>query len=164
MKHYNEVELLESAYLGGGTPEISEHLKACAECRQREIRLRAKLSCSPRAHEERVDAKPEFFWAKQRGEIARRLSAAPRGAGRRVWQLATAAVLALSVGIGVISVVNRDSESVAVSESVTPAAAEPEISVSEVPVTPWESETLEPYAGVVEWETWLDEEGKGTES
>ena len=29
-----------SIYLGGGTPEISEHLNSCADCRQREIRLR----------------------------------------------------------------------------------------------------------------------------
>src|SRR5687768_7851360 len=164
MKHYNEVELLESVYLGGGTPEISEHLNSCADCRQREIRLRAKLSCSPRAHEQRVDAKSDFFWARQRSEITRRLSAAPRGTRRRVWQLATAAVLALIVGIGITSLVNRTDRSVALVERVTPATVEPEISVSDEPVTPWESETLEPYAGVVEWETWLDEEGKGTES
>ena len=169
MKHYNEVELLEHYYLSASSPEVGDHVRGCSECAARYARLREKLSCSAESHRQRIEAKPETFWIRQRDAISNQLQRRIRRQFAFVgaWRFAVAAVLVLLVG-GAVFVATQsrsDSQAVAAIAESTNAetAAVAVLNEAEALNDPWAEEELQPYGEVVEWESWLTEkEGKGT--
>jgi hypothetical protein len=174
MKHYNEVELLEHYYLAGGSPELQEHVAGCTECSSRYGRLREKLSCSADEHRQRVEARPVALWSRQRAAVleACRRGALPEGArsaplGWRITQFFRPATIAVVVTLILASAallvftVPPDSESPAQTSSAEPVSNEVATIESQSMVEdPWAAEELQPYGELVEWESWLTEDGK----
>lgn len=169
MKHYSEVELLEQYYLVSGQDEVGRHVGECEVCATRYQRLREKLSCSAADHRQQVNSKPESFWVRQRMAIQREIARGNREMPALAWRLAVAAVLLIFAGAAIVVVINSPGErlspqvvqSVPAPEMTDPILAT--VSENSVPADPWESDQLQPYSELVEWESWLAEsEEKGT--
>ncbi|HYK04264.1 MAG TPA: hypothetical protein VE974_21110 [Thermoanaerobaculia bacterium] len=145
-QHYSEADLLETYYTQPGESlPVMMHLAGCAACASRYERLETKIrglaACD--------DEKPAAFWARQRGSIMRKVGRqryTPRFA-----RFAAAAVLALLIG-GTIAWPIREQK------TAPPPVVEAEVlTLSE---DPWESESLQEYQPLVEWESWVDEGGQ----
>lgn len=157
MKHYSEVELLESYYLGGASREVASHLAGCPECNARFARLGEKLACSVQAHQQRIESRPDSFWVRQRMAITRSLRVRTQHAP--YWRYAAAAVLTLLLGAAVMTNLRRD----ATSPPVAPAQiAGDAVAPDELATNPWEADALQPYAEMVEWEAWLNDDKEGS--
>ena len=143
MKHYSEADLLETYYLqpGDSLPQMM-HLADCAECAARYERLERKLRGLAACETE----KPEFFWARQRALIMRNLPSQQSAAAS--WgRLAAAAMLALVISATFTRPIG---DHVPQRPPVTPVT---------VPQDPWESDTLDEYQPLVEWESWVEDGG-----
>ena len=145
-QHYSEADLLETYYMQpGASMPVMMHLADCADCAARYERLEQKVrGLAACAH----DDKPETFWARQRIAVMRKL---PRHSfAARTTRVAAAALLVATLGGWMVS---RQSE-----PEPAPIVAHPEISVQiTTPSDPWESEELDEYGSLVEWESWEDQ-------
>jgi anti-sigma factor RsiW len=159
--HYSEADLLETYYTQPGeSMPVMMHVADCNECAVRYERIERKVRGLAACDH---DGKPETFWARQRISIMRRVGQEQTRTSSfaRVTRVAAAAVVALVLG-GVI-VVNRN-------ETVQPAppqtvvrtatvagAAEPALTKSSEDTTdPWQSEELNEFGSMVEWESWVE--------
>jgi predicted anti-sigma-YlaC factor YlaD len=139
--HYSEADLLETYYTQPGESlPVMLHLADCADCAARYERLEAKIRGLAACHHEQ----PAHFWDRQRNAILRKVRQ-PRAATAFA-RFATAAMLALAIG-GTLYWPLRDEP-----------AAEPEVLT--VTESPWESEPLQEYQPLVEWESWVEEGGQ----
>ena len=124
-----------------------EHLAQCDECIARYNRLEQKLRAAAAC-----PTKPVTFWAFQRGSIMHKIDAQRRGAARspRTWRVAAAAMLAFFLGGAVVY------ETV---KPVTPAPQPPAIQAQtetpELTADPWQSDELQDFHAVVQWESWI---------
>lgn len=138
-QHYSEADLLETYYTQPGESlPVMMHLADCAECAARYERLDLKI----RSLADEPHHRPEQFWVRQRTSIMRRIEVR-----RRVpvfARFAAAAMLVLVIG-GTISW----------------PVLRPQQPPAETIVTddPWESEPLQAYQPLVEWESWVETEG-----
>ena len=138
-QHYSEADLLETYYTQPGESlPVMMHLADCADCAARYERLDLKI----RSLADEPRSMPEQFWVRQRASIMRSIEVR-----RRVpvfARFAAAAMLALVIG-GTIS---------------WPVLRPPQ-PAAETVVTddPWESEPLQAYQPLVEWESWVETEG-----
>ncbi|HEX8618457.1 MAG TPA: hypothetical protein VF911_12785 [Thermoanaerobaculia bacterium] len=138
--HYSEADLLETYYTQPGESlPVMLHLADCSECAARYERLEAKIRALAACHDE----EPETFWARQRTSILRRV-ATPR-ATPAFARFAAAAMLALAIGGTLYWPLRPESQSAAEVLTVTE--------------NPWESEPLQEYQPLVEWESWVNEGG-----
>lgn len=160
-KHFSEAELLETYYMQPGeSMPVMMHLAACSECAERYKRLERKLreaaACS---------TKPATFWAFQRGSIMRRVEAKRRetAQGPRTWRVAAAAMLAFFLGGAIVYETVRP-EVKPVIEVATAAPAPTATAVAEVAVDPWQSDELQDFHAVVQWESWVSEKDSKRES
>lgn len=151
-RHYSEADLLETYYTQPGESlPVMMHLADCGECATKYDRLEAKIRGLAACHE----PKSETFWARQRGSIMRRVSR-PRSTPAYA-RFAAAAALALVIGAS-FSWPSGEQKQTAVPKA-QPVAMEAETAIT-VPEDPWESENLQEYQPLVEWESWVDEEGR----
>jgi predicted anti-sigma-YlaC factor YlaD len=138
-QHYSEADLLETYYTQPGESlPVMLHLADCPDCAARYERLDLKIRSLADGHHHT----PEQFWVRQRASIMRRI-----GVRRRLPVLArfaAAAMLALVIGATI---------SWPLLQQPKPAA---ETIVSD---DPWESEPLQAYQPLVEWESWVEPEG-----
>ncbi len=157
--HYSEADLLETYYTQPGESlPVMMHLADCDECGSRYERIERKVRGLATCER---DEKPDTFWARQRLSIMRRVSQkqARTSSIARISRVAAAAVLALVLGGVVIS---NDGD-------VQPAAHQPTVYTatavsSDSPVTrqsedltdPWQSEELQEFGSMVEWESWVE--------
>lgn len=152
--HYSEADLLETYYTAPGeSMPVMMHLAKCTECAARYERLDRKLREAAACPSE----KPESFWARQREMILHTIDA--RRTGRLTFapaaRFAAAAVITFMVGAGVLVMRNDEPAPVA-----TPQVQEVRQLEERVPADPWESEELDEFGAVVQWESWLDETQK----
>jgi hypothetical protein len=146
-KHFSEAELLETYYMQPGeSMPVMMHLAACSECAERYKRLERKLREAAAC-----PTKPATFWAFQRGSIMRRVEAKRREAaqGPRTWRVAAAAILAFFLGGAVVYETVRPQIKPAVVVIPATATATPEVASD-----PWQSEELQDFHAVVQWESW----------
>ena len=141
--HYSEADLLETYYTEPGeSMPVMMHLASCTECAARYERLDRKLREAAACQTERPDA----FWARQRHAIMHTIE--NRRPSRARFAAAAVFVVALAGGIFTIT-----------RPGVPPpatVAAQP--AVEEVlPADPWESDELQDFGSVVQWESWIDE-------
>lgn len=160
MSHYTEVELLEHYYLNESSAEIGAHVAGCGECAARYGRLREKLSCSAKDHAAAVESRPEPFWMRQRASIRRGIS--ERGTKRVVaWPRLAAAATLLFLIVGAVYVFNPSRDTQVEIAQPADRTLDPTIATIVEPASsdPWETDELEPYSPMIEWESWLEEKG-----
>ena len=162
--HYSEADLLETYYTAPGeSMPVMMHLAGCGECAARYERLDRKLREAAACAE-----KPESFWARQKQTILHTIEAKQRGT--LTWRpfapaarFAAAAVVTFLVGAGVL--VMRNEPAAPPPVHAQPQAQAPVQQLDQrVSADPWESEALDEFGAVVQWESWLDEEQKKEQS
>ena len=157
MKHYSEVELLELYYVPGAATKAYLHVAGCERCRATYDRLEAKLRTAASSCDRSAE-KPDSFWSRQRLSIMRDVS--QRRVGKPVasrYLAAAAATIVLAIS-GVTwnmksaNVQNELAEIESRSAALSSRELEEEQLVTEI--DPWESEQLDDYKSVIEWESW----------
>ena len=154
--HYSEADLLETYYTqpGESMPAMM-HLASCSDCSARYERLDRKLreaaACS--SHTE----KPETFWSRQRLSIMRRVASRPQGI--RIAGLAKIAAAALLAFVSGAAVTYHEMKPKAAAVPAKTAAVAKAQTVDEMhaPINPWQSESLQNYHEMVQWESWVSE-------
>lgn len=166
--HFSEADLLETYYTAPGqSMPVMMHLADCTECAARYERLEAKMRGLHSCHH---DEKPDTFWARQRISIMRRIESRRerRLSVARVTRVAAAAMLVFVLGAlatwnrpsnpietpSGLATVQQTTASATVTHSANPTT--PRID-NTVPADPWESEALDDYSAMVEWESWVEE-------
>jgi len=159
MKHYSEVELLELYYVPGAATQAYLHVAGCDGCRARYERLQGKLRTAASSCD-RVDEKPETFWSRQRLAILRDVARATpaRNVHSRYFAAAAAALLITITGVSWNVNMKKSGGDVSRIESrsthLASLTAEFESDVSAAAANPWDSEQLDEYGSVIEWESW----------
>ena len=167
-RHFSEADLLETYYTQPGeSMPVMMHLAECQECAARYERLEQKLrgmaSCAAE--------KPQTFWTRQRFSINRRIDAKgrQRDAVARTWRTAAAAVLAFFLGGMVVykSVEPQLVTAPPVSQAAQKAPAPPAQVKAPADVAAhdaWQSDELREFHGLVQWESWVDDQQDGGNS
>lgn len=166
-KHYGTGELLAHAYL----PEddaVSRHLAACDECRSCFAAVRAELD--RHASQPIGSEMPETFWKRQELGVMRAID--KRGSRMTGFsaQIAAAAALlfvvtAFLLGRGSVATVIPASTVVTATVASTATtsvtvAQDGGLTTSQISTDPWQSEQLQDFQTVVDWETWVEADGK----
>ncbi len=158
--HYSEADLLETYYMQPGqSAPVMLHLASCPECIARFNRLEQKLREAAACPAER----PETFWSRQRLSIMRRIAAAPaRLRATAAGRVAAAALLVFLSGAAIIYHEMRPVKPSPAPAPTTVAAKAPSVDEMHAPINPWQSEELEEFHEVVQWESWVAEKGDGS--
>ena len=147
--HYTEADLLETYYTQPGeSMPVMMHLASCGECAARYDRLDRKIREAAACHTNQ----DEGFWAMQRAKVMSRVQGSgARGRFAAPLRVAAAALLAVVIG-GLISYVPEQAPAVAPVQQVQ----QMEQTEEKIPTDPWQSEELEEFGSVVQWETWIE--------
>ena len=141
--HYTEADLLETYYMQPGeSMPVMMHLASCAECQARYERLDRKLREAAACHPHNS----ETFWAAQRASIMHTIASGARSRSRSVARFTAAALLVLAIG---------GTAAYQVFQSTPPPP--PQQAEEQVPADPWQSEELQEFGAVVQWESWVEE-------
>lgn len=165
-KHYGPGELLAHAYLPDDDA-VSQHLSDCDACRSRYAAVRAELDRhASNLHE--VE-KPETFWKRQELGVMRSIERRSNRLSGTTYQLAAAAavlfiVTAFLVGRGSVTTMNPTAAVVTATVASTAttsitASQDNGLMTSQITTDPWQSEQLQDFQTVVDWETWVEADG-----
>lgn len=167
-EHYTEADLLETYYMppGESTP-VMMHLAKCTDCAARYERLERKLreAAACDAHQQ-----PETFWTRQRLLIMRKIEARGRQVGSviRPGRIAAGAALAFLLGGAVVYKLVEpamQAPPVVVTRTAPPVSVAPKSGEElQVPHDPWQSEELQDFHAVVQWESWIADPNNGDRS
>ena len=164
-KHYSEADLLETYYTQPGeSMPVMMHLASCTECAARYERLDRKLREAAVCNEHQ---KPETFWSRQRFSIMRRVNGQQQRSPEisRTTRLAAAAALAFILGGAVVyETVKPALFTVPPVKTATSAPAPNAARRDPVVHDAWQSDELQGYHSMVEWETWVDQPQNGDNS
>jgi anti-sigma factor RsiW len=155
IKHYSEAELLETYYLqpGESMPAMM-HLASCPDCAAKYERLERKLREAAVCSTE----KPDTFWSRQRLSIMRRLPSNAAKQPLATWRIAAATILAFALGGAVVyKSVEPKLNPQPVVVAAAPATVEPADDDETLTAEPWESDELDDFRPVVQWESWVAE-------
>ncbi len=158
--HYSEADLLETYYTQPGeSMPVMMHLASCSECSARYERLDRKLREAAACPAE----KPETFWSRQRLSIMRRIAERPsRARIGSVARIAAAALLAFMSGIAV-TYHEMNTKTAPAAAKTAVVAKTPTVDDMHAPINPWQSDELQNYHEVVQWESWVSEPSDGRE-
>jgi hypothetical protein len=151
--HFSEADLLETYYMQPGeSMPVMMHLAGCTDCSARYERLERKLREAAVCHTE----KPETFWSRQRLSIMRRIAAQPAHVARiaSMARVAAAALLAFVLGGAVVYHEVKPVSTKDVAPTTT-VAKTPTVDDMHAPINPWQSEELQQFHEVVQWESWV---------
>lgn len=160
-KHFSEADLLETYYTQPGeSMPVMMHLADCEECAARYERLERKIRGTRGACHNDVDEKPDTFWTRQRLSIMRRVENEKRQRLTlgQTMRIAAAAALAFILG-GIATYRTIEPGQKTDTVAVVTAAKTPSVTASTdttMPADPWESEELDDYQSMVDWESWGD--------
>ena len=149
-EHYTEADLLETYYTQPGeSMPVMMHLAGCTDCAARYERLNRKIREAAVCHSE----KDEGFWARQRAHVMSRVhgSAATRFRFAPAQRVAAAALLAVVIG-GLVLYEPEKAPVIVPVQHTTQTIQTEEV----VPTDPWQSDELEEFGSVVQWETWIE--------
>jgi predicted anti-sigma-YlaC factor YlaD len=153
MKHFSEADLLETYYTQPGqSMPVMMHLADCSECAARYERLERKLREAAGCNTE----KPATFWTRQRLQIMRRIDTQQSHAmsAHRMLRIAAAAVLSFFLGGAVVYESVKPVHQPAPMVKAVPVAVQPASSPADIHDA-WQSEELQDFHNVVEWEAWV---------
>lgn len=160
MKHFSEAELLETYYLQPGeSMPVMMHLAVCDGCAGKYERLERKLREAAAC-----PTKPETFWHRQRLSIMRRIaSARPARIGRlgAAARIVAAATLAFVLGGAIVYRQTKPLSLPAEPVNAHAVAKAPNVDDMHALINPWESDELKEFHGVVQWESWVEQNGGG---
>ncbi|MBI2215237.1 MAG: hypothetical protein HYU52_16430 [Acidobacteria bacterium] len=172
-KHYGTGELLTHAYMSSEDAELSRHVAECDACGRRLAAVRSELE--RHAANEMSPEKSETFWKRQELAVMRAIETRNRRALGIPTQIAAAAavvfvVTAFLAGRGSVSsapdMTTSPTATVASVETNATAVATQEngLTTRQITTDPWQSEQLEDFQNVVDWESWVeaDEKKRGT--
>jgi predicted anti-sigma-YlaC factor YlaD len=154
MKHFSEADLLETYYTQPGqSMPVMMHLADCSECAARYERLDRKM----REASVCTTEKPATFWTRQRLQIMRRIDARQSHANtaRRTLRVAAAAILSFFLGGAVVYESVKPAHQPVPMVKIVPVAAQPATAPDLHDA--WQSEELQDFHNVVEWEAWVPE-------
>jgi hypothetical protein len=148
--HYTEADLLETYYTQPGeSMPVMMHLASCSECAARYDRLDRKIREAAACHTNQ----DEGFWATQRARVMSRIhGSSARGRFAAPLRVAAAALLAVVIGGLVLYEPAEEAPAVAPVQQVQQV----EQTEERIPTDPWQSEELEEFGSVVQWETWVE--------
>ena len=147
--HYTEADLLETYYTQPGeSMPVMMHLASCPDCAARYDKLDRKLREAAACDVER----PETFWSRQRLSIMKKIRQ-PKAAVVR-WRAVAAALLAFVLGGAVVYKTTQHPAPPAVEIVATQAEEEESL---DTPTDLWETDELQDFHGVVQWESWVAE-------
>jgi predicted anti-sigma-YlaC factor YlaD len=152
-QHFSEADLLETYYTQPGeSMPVMMHLADCSECAARYERLERKL----REASVCTTEKPATFWTRQRLQIMRSIDKQQSHAisARRTLRVAAAAILSFFLGGAVVYESVQPAHQPVPVVKATPAAAQTAPSASDIHDA-WQSEELQDFHNVVEWEAWV---------
>ena len=169
--HFSEADLLETYYTRPGeSMPVMMHLADCAECAARYERLEAKMRGLRSCHHEE---QPETFWIRQRMSIMRKVGQRreQRVTAARVMRFAAAAMVVLLFGMLAWSRVDQSTSLRVAPATQTSSASAPLVDsstrrlddsttrplVDSSSSDPWQSEELDDYSAMVDWESWVEE-------
>lgn len=162
-EHYTEADLLETYYTQPGeSMPVMMHLASCPDCAARYEKLERKMrdvaSCS--------SEKPATFWSRQRLSIMRTIGNARAGSATsmRPARLAAAAALTFFLGGAVVYKSLEPKLEPQPQPPPAPVIVVQEIEDDETTRDPWQSDELQDFHSVVQWETWGDANNKGGKS
>jgi predicted anti-sigma-YlaC factor YlaD len=152
-QHFSEADLLETYYTQPGeSMPVMMHLADCSECAARYERLERKL----REASVCTTEKPATFWTRQRLQIMRSIDKQQSHAisARRTLRVAAAAILSFFLGGAVVYESVQPAHQPVPVVKAAPAAAQTAPSASDIHDA-WQSEELQDFHNVVEWEAWV---------
>ncbi|MEA2327887.1 MAG: hypothetical protein QOE68_2846 [Thermoanaerobaculia bacterium] len=153
--HFSEADLLETYYTQPGeSMPVMMHLADCSECAARYERLERKLREAAACATE----KPATFWTRQRLQIMRSIDKQQSHAASasRMLRVAAAAILSFFLGGAVVYESVKPVHQPAPMVKVTPVAAQTAPAPSAADIhDAWQSEELQDFHNVVEWEAWV---------
>ena len=154
-KHFSEADLLETYYTQPGeSMPVMMHLADCEECAARYERLERKIRGTATCHDE----KPETFWTRQRLTIMRRVEQQKRQTLTMAQALRIAAVAVFAFVLGGVATYRTIGPGPGSTDTIRQAVSAPPPATAEVtvPTDPWESEELDDFHSMVDWESWGD--------
>lgn len=154
-KHFSEADLLETYYTQPGeSMPVMMHLADCEECASRYERLERKIRGTRACHAEQV----ETFWTRQRLSIMRRVERKKRQFWTMSQTLRVAAVAVFAFVLGGVATYRTIEPAATGTVTQTASIGEtPRISAdTSIPSDPWESDELDEFHSMVDWETWGD--------
>ena len=152
-QHFSEADLLETYYTQPGqSMPVMMHLADCSECAARYERLDRKL----REASVCTTEKPATFWTRQRLQIMRRIDAhqSHASSARRTLRIAAAAILSFFLGGAVVYESVKPVHQPVHVINVAPVTAQAAPSPADIHDA-WQSEELQDFHNVVEWEAWV---------
>jgi anti-sigma factor RsiW len=163
-QHYSEADLLETYYAQpGASMPVMMHLADCEECAARYERLEKKVRALAACAHDKINDKPETFWARQRVSVMRKIDARRDRAQSfaRLTRIAAAVVFAVALGVLVTWRVlepGAETPSRQVVETQTAQITTPldDATARDLEDSPWQSEELSDYQSMVAWESWVD--------
>ena len=165
MTHLNEADLFELHFLADQTSAAGRHVRECARCAARLDQLSADVRDAANTALASIDTKPDSFWVRQRLAINRSVMATadvPRqsrsGAMWR-WTAAAALTLCLSAAVVYRTLPSRVAAVAPVQagtsqQNVATAPADDLFRDLREINDPWNSDSLKPFQGAVQWESW----------
>lgn len=165
MTHLSEADLFELHFLSDQTSTAGRHVRECSRCAARLDQLRGEVRDAAEAALASIDTKPDSFWVRQRLAINRSVMATAdvpqRSRSVAMWRWTAAAALTLCLSAAVVyrTIPSRIA-------AVAPVhAATSQQNVATAPADdlfrdlreindPWNSDSLKPFQGAVQWESW----------
>jgi hypothetical protein len=168
--HLDDGDLVALELLPDDAPDSRLHLATCAGCRSRLEIIRGSLADLRSSHEGSVERRDATLWKAQELRIMREVTRARRPASTNR-AFAAAALLVVALGgfwLGRTSIDRAADPAPMASTPGTVGAAPSAADASEsvwMPVNgsstdPWEIESLSEFRPVVDWESWVVENGK----
>jgi len=155
MKHFSEADLLETYYTQPGeSMPVMMHLASCPDCAAKYARLELKLRDAASCNTE----KPATFWTRQRMQIMRSIDKQQSHAASasRMLRVAAAAILSFFLGGAVVYESVKPVHQPAPIVKLAPVVAQTAPAPSAADIhDAWQSEELQDFHNVVEWEAWV---------
>lgn len=166
--HLNDADLVALALLPDESPDARLHLASCTTCRARMEIAENELERQRRAHETSIETHDATFWKRQELTIMREVSRSGRHTVSARRSLVAAALLTVAIGgfwFGRLTVDTPHAASTASTIAhVAPTTPTPDtdafVPATAVSTNPWDADALTEFEAVVDWESWVDEDGK----
>lgn len=166
--HLNDAELVALALLPDDDAEARIHLAGCQSCTSRMDKVAAEVAKHREDHEASIESRDATFWKRQELAIMRNVAKTGSPAAARR-SFVAAAIIAVAIGgfwFGRTTVQestpghSSPAAIASATSSTTPRTPDVVVPAAAVSTDPWDTETLEEFQPVVDWESWVEDDRK----